>query len=217
MIAHIIRKLAEWEPLVAEQIHIAERLNGCDAYIATGSNNTARYFEQYFARYPHIIRRNRTSVAVLDGSETEEELKQLAGDAFSYFGLGCRNITQVCVPHGYDLTKLMDAFSVYEDIINHNKYKNNFDYYLAIYLLNRVPYLTNDSVLLVENASPFSAVGVVHYRYYSDKDALANELLQSVDIQCIVGHGFLSFGNTQCPALTDYADGVDTMAFLTTI
>lgn len=217
LIAHIIRKMAEWEPSVAKQIHIAERLNGCDAYIATGSNNTARYFEQYFAKYPHIIRRNRTSVAILDGSETPEELKLLAGDAFSYFGLGCRNISQVCVPQGYDLTKLMDAFSVYEDLVNHNKYKNNFDYYLAIYLLNRVPYLTNNSVLLVENTSPFSAVSVMNYRYYSNKDELANELMKSEDIQCIVGHGFLPFGNAQCPGLGDYADGIDTMAFLTAL
>ncbi|MCD6063408.1 MAG: hypothetical protein K0R82_1319 [Flavipsychrobacter sp.] len=214
LIAHIIRKMVEWEPSVAEQVHIAERLKNCDAYIATGSNNTARYFEQYFAKYPHIIRKNRTSVAVLDGTETEEELQLLANDIFSYFGLGCRNVTQVRVPKDYDPTKLMDAFKPFESLVDHNKYKNNFDYYLAIYLLNRVHHLTNNSVLLVENASPFSAVSVVHYWRYDDKDQLAKELSESQDIQCVVGHGFMPFGNAQCPGLSDYSDGIDTMAFL---
>ncbi|WP_276134654.1 acyl-CoA reductase [Polluticoccus soli] len=214
LMAHIVRKLTEWEPKVAEQVHIAEQLKNCDAYIATGSNNTARYFEQYFAKYPNIIRKNRTSVAILDGTETEEELHLLGGDIFNYFGLGCRNVTQVCVPRDYDLTKLMDSFQPFEKLIEHNKYKNNFDYYLAIYLLNKVHHYTNNSVLLVENASPFSAVSVVHYRRYDDKQQLTNEMSQSDDIQCIVGHGFIPFGNAQCPALNDYADGVDTMAFL---
>jgi hypothetical protein len=215
LMAHIVRKLAEWESEVTRQIHIAERLNGCDAYIATGSNNSARYFEQYFAKYPHIIRRNRTSVAVLDGTETDEELQQMAVDVFSHFGLGCRNVTQVCVPKGYDLTILMKAFESYENLVDHNKYKNNYDYYLAIYLLNRVPHYTNNSLLLVENELPFSAVGVLHYRFYDDREKLLAELGASGDIQCIVGHGLTPLGQSQCPALADYADGIDTMQFLT--
>lgn len=214
LMAHVVRKLTEWEPKVVDQVHIAEQLKNCDAYIATGSNNTARYFEQYFAKYPNIIRKNRTSVAIVDGTETAEELHLLGNDIFNYFGLGCRNITQVCVPRDYDLTRLMDAFQPFEKLIEHNKYKNNFDYYLAIYLLNKVHHYTNNSVLLVENASPFSAVSVVHYRRYDDKQDLAKELNQSEDIQCIVGHGFIPFGNAQCPALNDYADDLDTMAFL---
>lgn len=214
LLKHIIAKLTDWEPEVAAQVQVSDMLKNCDAYIATGSNNTARYFEQYFGKYPHIIRKNRTSVAVLDGSETAEELSLLADDIFSYFGMGCRNVTQVCVPQDYDLVQLIDACNKYDDIINHNKYKNNFDYYLAIYLLNKVPYLTNNSMLVVENALPFSAVSVLHYRRYADKEALVQELQTSNDIQCIVGHGQTPFGNAQCPTLSDYADGVDTMAFL---
>ncbi len=214
LLKHLVEKLVEWEPAVAGQVTIADNLKGCDAYIATGSNNTARYFEQYFGKYPHIIRRNRTSVAVLDGSETPEELDRLADDIFTYFGLGCRNVTQVCVPQDYDMPKLMDACNKYADMIHHHKYKNNYDYYLAIYLLNKVAYLSNDSLLMVENALPFSAVSVLHYRRYDDKNALLQELSGSEDIQCIVGHGQTAFGAAQSPSLNDYADGVDTMAFL---
>ncbi len=214
LLTAIIDKLTEWEPLVKEQVTISELLKGCNAYIATGSNNSARYFEAYFKKYPHIIRRNRTSVAILDGTETGEELKLLADDIFSYFGLGCRNVTQVCLPMGYDVKKLLEAFSVYNDIIHHHKYKNNYDYYLAIYLLNKVPYYTNDSLLMVENELPFSAVSMLHYRFYENIQNISEELSNSSDIQCISGHGFIPFGNAQKPSLTDYADGVDTMAFL---
>jgi len=214
LIAHLIQKLAEWEPQVPEQVRVPEMLKNCDAYIATGSNNTARYFEQYFAKYPHIIRRNRTSVAVLNGNETEEDLNKLADDVFTYFGLGCRNVTQICVPQGYDLERLLKVFHKYDDYINHNKYKNNYDYQLAVYLLNRVAYLTNGSILLIENSLPFSAVSVLHYRYYNNEQELAKELQESGDIQCIVGNDFTPFGMAQTPALSDYADGVDTMAFM---
>lgn len=217
LLKHIIAKLTEWNSVVAKEVIVADNLKGCDAYIATGSNNTARYFEQYFAKYPNIIRRNRTSVAVLDGTETEEELDKLMNDVFSYFGLGCRNVTQICVPQGYDLTKIMEAANKYADIINHHKYKNNFDYYLAIYLLNKVPYYSNDSLLMVENVVPFSAVSVLHYRYYDRIETIQNELNSSEDIQCIVGHNNIPFGNSQKPNLADYADGVDTMQFLTSL
>lgn len=213
MLTHLIEKLIEWEPALTQQIQIADRLNHCTAYIATGSNNTARYFEQYFAKYPHIIRRNRTSVAILNGDETEEELKALALDVFAYFGLGCRNVTQLCVPKGYDFSKLLTVFRAF-DQMEHHKYKNNYDYHFAIYMLNRVPYLTNDSLLLVENDLPFSAVSVLHYRYYGDRKALMEELKNSTDIQAIVGRDFIPFGTAQQPTLFDYADGVDAMAFL---
>jgi hypothetical protein len=214
LLRHLIGKLVAWEPQVETTVHIADNLKNCDAYIATGSNNSARYFEQYFAKYPHMIRKNRTSVAVLEGDETEEELIELGKDIFSYYGLGCRNVTQVCVPEGYDLTRIMKAMEFYGDYINHNKYKNNYDYYLAIYMLNQVPYLTNNSLLMVENNIPFSAVSVLHYRYYKDVKELATELEQGNDIQAVVGRGFIPFGTAQVPSLTDYADGADTMAFL---
>lgn len=214
LLRHLINKLIEWQPAVADNITVADMLKGCDAYIATGSNNTARYFEQYFAKYPNIIRKNRTSVAVLDGTETTEDLDALMEDVFTYFGLGCRNVTQIYLPIGYDIIKIMEAANKHAEVINHNKYKNNYDYYLAIYLLNKVHYYSNDSLLVVENNIPFSAVGVLHYKYYDDKKAILNELKNSTDIQCVIGHGALAFGSAQSPTLSDYADGIDTLDFL---
>ncbi len=214
LMRHLINKLIEWNPQVAQQITISEMLKGCDAYIATGSNNSARYFEQYFSKYPHIIRRNRTSVAIIDGKETPEELALLGKDVFTYFGLGCRSVTQVWVPEGYQISQIFDAFAPYHDIIHHNKYKNNYDYYLAIYLLNRVPYLSNDFLLMVENEIPFSAVSVLHYKFYKDKNELMSTLANSENIQCIVSRESVPFGSSQSPLLQDYADGVDTMEFL---
>lgn len=214
LLKFLIQKLVSWEPQVAHFIHIGDMLKGCDAYIATGSNNTARYFEQYFGKYPHIIRRNRTSVAIFKGDETDEELALLGKDIFNFYGLGCRNVTQVCIPKGYDIDRLLKSLSAYDEMMMHHKYKNNYDYYLAIYLLNRVPYLTNGSLLMVENPLPFSAVSVLHYRYYDDIVPLVSELGQSTDIQCIAGNGFIPFGESQAPRLDDYADKIDVMEFL---
>ncbi len=210
---HLLAKLCEWEPEAGTQVQVSEMLKGCDAYIATGSNNTARYFEQYFARFPHLIRKNRTSVAILDGNETDEELIALSTDVFSYFGLGCRNVTQIYVPKGYNFDRLMQTFDRYRDVANHNKYKNNYDYYLAIYLLNLVPYLTNGAILMVESELPFSAVSVLHYWYYEDKQQLIDGLGVREDLQCIVGKDQTPFGASQMPQLADYPDGVDTMRF----
>lgn len=214
LLPHLLAVLQGWDERVGGQVQVADRLNYCDAYIATGSNNTARYFEQYFGKYPHIIRRNRTSVALLDGSESTEELMALGDDVFNYYGLGCRNVTQLCVPPHYDFATLLKTWEAFNYLENEHKYKNNYDYHLAIYLLNRVPYMSNAIVLLTENTLPFSAVSVLHYRYYQDKNSLIQELSDSSDIQCIVGHGFVPFGCAQQPSLSDYADGVDTMAFL---
>lgn len=217
LLPHFIEKLAEWEPAVKEQISIAERLNGCDAYIATGSNNAARYFHQYFGKYPHIIRRNRTSVAVLEGSESAEELQKLADDLLVYFGRGCRNVTKLFVPEGYDFVPLLGAMEKYDFLKDFHHYKNNFDYQLSLLLLNKARYMTNDLVLLQRHTSPFSAVGVVHYDFYSDKKALAASFAENEDLQCVVGHEYIPFGKTQAPGPADYADGVDTMAFLTAL
>ena len=214
LLTYILRLLGEWEPEVLEQVEIKERLNGCDAYIATGSNNTAHYFEQYFAKYPNIIRKNRTSVAILDGSETDEELTLLADDVYLYYGLGCRNVTQVCVPREFTFERLLKAFTKHNSYADLNKYKNNFDYHLAIYLLNRVPYMSNESILMVENDLPFSAVSVLHYKYYDDIAAIKDELIANDAIQAIIGHDFIPFGDSQKPALSAYADNVDTMVFL---
>ena len=214
LIKHLIGKIVEWHPEAEEKIHIADTLKNCDAYIATGSNNTARYFEQYFAKYPHIIRRNRTSVAILEGNESDEELQNLAKDVFSYYGLGCRNVTQVCIPEGYDLNRLLEAFKTNDEYMLHHKYKNNYDYHLALYLLNKIPYETNGSLLMVENNRTFSAVSVLHYRYYKNINDVIQELEHSRDIQTIVGRSLTPFGTSQTPSLNDYADRVDTMKFL---
>lgn len=214
LLSHLIRKMAEWEPAVTGQVHLSEMLKNCEAYIATGSNNTSRYFEQYFGKWPHIIRKNRTSVAVLDGTETPEELDALGLDVFSYFGLGCRNVTQLCVPVDYDFTPFLLRMEAWKWINDHNKYRNNYDYHLALYLLNRVHHLDNGVMLLVENTLPFSAVSVLHFRRYQDRETLLTELRASSDIQAIVGHDGIPFGEAQKPQLSDYADGVDTMAFL---
>ncbi|OJW85331.1 MAG: acyl-CoA reductase [Bacteroidetes bacterium 46-16] len=214
LITHLLEQLYDWEPAVREQVKIADILKGCDAYIATGSNNTARYFEQYFGKYPNIIRKNRTSVAVLDGNETEQDFEGLAKDVFTYFGLGCRNVSQLCVPENYDFDPLLAFLERYDSVINHHKYKNNYDYYLAIYLLNKTPYRTNGTLLLTENEVPFSPVSVLHYRRYNNVNTIVDELNASDSVQCIVGNGHIPFGDAQKPSLGNYADNIDTMQFL---
>lgn len=148
-------------------------LKGCDAYIATGSNNSSRYFEYYFNKYPHIIRKNRTSVAILTGTESADELEGLADDVYLYFGLGCRNITKIYVPEGYDFVPLLDSFRKYNFLAEHHKYKNNFDYNLALHLLNKKYYMSNGSLLLVEEPSLFSPISQLNYEFYSDADNLS--------------------------------------------
>jgi hypothetical protein len=214
LIKHLVKKLYEWEITIQNMISFAERLNGCDAYIATGSNNSGRYFEYYFGKYPHIIRRNRTSVAILDGSESKEELDALSDDMQLYFGLGCRNITQLFVPKEYDFIPLLNALRKYEHFMDYHKYKNNFDYHLALLIMGNKYYMNNDTVILTENESPFSPVSQVHYSFYTDMPEVKNKLQNNTDIQCIVGHGHVPFGMAQSPSLTDYADGEDTMSFL---
>jgi hypothetical protein len=214
LIKHLVKKLYEWEITIQNMVSFAERLKGCDAYIATGSNNSSRYFDYYFGKYPHIIRRNRTSVAVLDDTETTGELDALSDDIQLYFGLGCRNITKLFVPRDYDFIPLLNALRKYEHFMEFHKYKHNFDYHLALLIMGNRYYMNNDTVILTENTSPFSPVSQVHYEFYDDKQTVLEKLKNNPDVQCLVGHGQLAFGMAQNPSLTDYADGVDTMAFL---
>ena len=215
LIKHLVKKMYEWEVTIQNHISFAERLNNCDAYIATGSNNSSRYFDYYFGKYPHIIRKNRTSVAVLDGTETNAELDALADDAMLYFGLGCRNITQVFVPEEYDFIPLLNALRKYEHFMEYHKYKNNFDYHLALLIMGGKFYMNNDTVILTSNSSPFSPVSQLHYFNYESRETLNSILLNNESIQCIAGHGYTPFGQAQRPGLKDYPDGVDTMTFLT--
>jgi hypothetical protein len=214
LIRHLADKIQSWEPDAAPFTVFAEMLKGCDAYIATGSNNSSRYFDYYFGKYPHIIRRNRTSAALLSGDETTEDLEKLADDVFLYFGLGCRNVTKLYVPVNYDFIPLIEAFRKYNYLADHHKYKNNFDYNLALHLLNKQYYMTNGSLLLIENQALFSPISQLNYEYYENGDELASSLAFNQDIQCLVGKDFIPFGQSQFPSISDYADGADTIHFL---
>ena len=217
LLKHIIEKLYSWDERVQQYIALSEMLKGCDAYIATGSNNSARYFEQYFAKYPSIIRRNRTSVAILNGKETEEDLDKLADDIHLYFGLGCRNVTKVYVPAAYNFVPLLKAFDKYKYFADHHKYKNNYDYQLSIALMNNIYYMTNESTLLIENNEIFSAISQLNYSFYNDVEMVTKSLEDNTDVQCIIGSNFTPFGKAQQPGLFDYADGIDSMQFLLTL
>lgn len=214
LLKHLVDKMTEWNPDMKNYVSFAAMLKDCDAYIATGSNNSARYFDYYFGRYPSVIRKNRTSVAILTGKETANELTLLADDIMTYFGLGCRNVTQIYTPPDYDFVPLLGALRKYQWMFDHHKYRNNYDYQLAIYLMNNIYYMTNDCIVLVKNPNPFSPIGTLHYDFYTDATALQAELKTKEEIQAIVGAGGLPFGQAQQPSLMEYADGVDVMAFL---
>jgi len=205
------------------EYHIVERLENFDAVIATGSNNTARYLEYYFKDSLSIIRKNRTSVAVLNGDETDEELQLLAHDIFRYFGLGCRNVTRLLIPQGMKLDRLFENFIHYKEVINHNKYANNYDYNRAIYLLNQDQFWDNNFVMLKEDEKLFSPLSVINFSRYNSLEEVREFLEANKDeIQTVVakpelGLESIDFGETQNPSLNTYADNVDTMAFLSVI
>jgi len=197
-----------------------EKIKDIDAVIATGSNNTARYFEYYFGKYPHIIRKNRNSIAILSGDETAADMVELADDIFMYYGLGCRNVSKLYIPSSFDLKLLLAHFEGYERVKNHSGYFNNYEYNKAIYLINSVPHLDNGFLIVKEDKSLTSPVAVLHFERYSDIDTLAELLQTHTDqIQCIVSKkgqwdGSFPFGAAQYPEVNDYADGVDTLQFL---
>ncbi|MEQ9229621.1 MAG: acyl-CoA reductase, partial [Cyclobacteriaceae bacterium] len=186
-----------------------------DAVICTGSDNTARYFEYYFGKYPNVIRKNRTSIAILDGTESDDELAELANDIFSYYGLGCRNVSKIFTPKGYDLTKLFPHFEGHKDIIHHNKYCNNYEYHKAIFLVNQDPHLDTGFLLIRSVDDLVSPISVLFHQEYESREIL-NSVLESQKekIQCIVSKQDIPFGQAQSPQPWDYADGVDTLQFL---
>lgn len=221
LLPYLIKVMAEQYPAVKNRIQFTEKLEDYDAVIATGSNNSARYFESYFGRYPHIIRKNRNAVAVLDGKETAEDLAGLGEDIFTYFGLGCRNVSKIYVPPAYDFEPLLTALHEHRQIVLHSKYKNNFDYNYTLLILNRVPYQANGCILLTENDALTSRIANLHYAYYDSEAALQEELEnRREEIQCVVSRKeienwqVVAPGQAQHPGLLDYADGVDTMQFL---
>jgi hypothetical protein len=223
LIKYVLGRLEAIEPAFASQYTFTERLENIDAVIATGSNNTSRYFEYYFGKVPNIIRKNRNSIAVLTGSETDEQLYRLGHDIFDYFGLGCRNVSKLLVPKDYDPVPFFEAIEPYQPILNHHKYNNNYDYNKSIYLVNRDRHLDNGFLLLKEDKNMVSPLAVLFFEYYDNMDSLQEHLKQeSENIQCIVSsvplnvnNQVVDFGESQQPALWDYADGVDTMDFLT--
>lgn len=204
------------EPEFKQYIEITEKkLENFDAVIATGSNNTARYFDYYFGKYPHIIRKNRNSVAILKGTEDKDQLIGLADDIFRYFGLGCRNVSKIYVPFGYNFDDFFQGMYSWKQMINNNKYINNYDYNKAIYLMSGINLLDNEFLLLKEDMGFSSPIAVVFYEYYSDLAELRQHLATENDnIQCIVSDEDINFGQSQLPKLNDYADGVDTLSFL---
>jgi hypothetical protein len=217
LISHLVQHLNTLDASTKDLVSFSEMLKGCDAYIATGSNNSARYFDYYFSKYPHIIRRNRTSVAILTGNESTNELEKLADDVYQYFGLGCRNVTKIYVPQQYDFLPLIEAFRKYNYLSDHSKYMNNYDYQMAVLILNRKFYMTNGSIILLEEPGIFSPISQLNYEYYSNIGQVTGKLQQQQDVQCIVGKSGIPFGQSQLPCLSDYADGVDTLKFLLTL
>lgn len=217
---YLTRKIIEWllaiEPRFKKSVETREKLTEIDAVIATGSDNTARYFEYYFRNIPSIIRKNRTSVAVLTGDETNEELILLGEDIFSYFGLGCRNVSKVYTPKGFDLREVFPHFESQSEVGNHNKYRNNYDYYKSIFLVNKTPHLDTGFLLVNSTDDLVSPISVLYHQEYDTKEVLDKILdSQNDKIQCIVGKDYVPFGNAQRPELWDYADDVDTLKFLT--
>ncbi|RYM33559.1 acyl-CoA reductase [Brumimicrobium glaciale] len=215
LIPMLLEILVELQPELRSQIELVDKLNSAEAVIATGSDNTARYFEKYFGHLPRVIRKNRTSVAVINGTETPEELKELGKDIFTYYGLGCRNVSHLLLPKGYNLDHIFGAIVGYGEVINHHKYCNNYDYYKAVYLMNQEKIIENGFVLTREIKELFAPVAVLHYHFYESEEEKNSYLEEHKEkIQAIVGKDYLPFGAAQSPALDDYADGVDTMEFL---
>ena len=213
----LVDALIELAPAFKERITLVERIEQPDAVIATGSNNSARYFETYFEKYPHIIRKNRTSVAVFTGEETEDELKRFGADLFAFFGMGCRNVSKFYVPHNFDLDRVFGALLDFSGVMDNHKYANNYDYYRAIYMLNKEAFLENGFVLFRQHESLHTPIAVIHFERYQNRAELDAKLKeQQEELQCVVGRGagMVPFGQSQQPKLWDYADGVDTMQFL---
>lgn len=208
--------LIQFEPELEKRIHFSDRnLKDFDAVIATGSNNSIQQFANYFSKYPHLFRHNRTSIAVLDGTETSEELRALGEDILDYFGRGCRNVTHLLLPPSFDLNRFFEAIVSLGDVVNNKKYGNNYDYNKTIHLMNLESFLDNNFLLLKEHEKLFSPLAMLHYHFYTEKSEIESYIqLHNDSIQCVIGHDFLPFGTAQCPKLDDYADNIDTMEWL---
>ena len=215
-----LAEAAKIDPIWSERVEVVEQLRNLDVAIATGSNNTAKYFASFFKSIPHLIRNNRNSVAILDGNETEADFIALGHDVFDYFGLGCRNVTHLMLPVGYDFTPLFQCWDVHFDWIrNHNKYANNYEYHRALLLMNLDPHIDTGYLIAKEKPELYAPVGMLNYSFYDSVDGVAQKLVEWGDaLQCTVSNmpvaNAMTFGNTQCTQLDDFADGVDTLQWL---
>jgi hypothetical protein len=214
----VTEALVRIEPSIKNEIAIVEQLKNFDAVIATGSDNSGRYFNYYFSKYPNIIRKNRSSCAILTGFESDEELRELGNDVFSYFGLGCRNVSKVYVPKEFDFSKLLKNWQVYDKVMLHHKYHNNYDYQKSILLVNREEFFDSGFIILQESEKLVSPISVLYYEFYDEWTSLIEKLNQHREkIQVIVGNveqAHVRIGQSQYPAVWDYADQVDTLKFL---
>jgi hypothetical protein len=211
--------LIQIQPELESKITFSDRnLKGYDAIIATGSNNSLLHFKQYFSKYPHLFRHNRTSIAVINGDESKDELSLLGHDILDYFGRGCRNVTHLLLPKGFELNRFFEAIVEQGEVINNKKYGNNYDYNKAIHLMNLAVFLDNNFLLLKESKELFSPLAMLHYHFYENENEVSNYIGEHKnDIQCIVGKNYIPFGKAQCPSLSDYADNVDTMNWLNSL
>lgn len=216
LINYLSNSLCSVNPLFRNRIEFTEgTLLNFDVIIATGSDNSSRYFDYYFGKYPNIIRKNRNSIAIIEGDETDNELEALGSDIFSYFGLGCRNVSKVYFPQGFDITTILKSWEGFKGVINHSKYANNYDFNKAVYLVNKEFFYDTGYLLLKEDTKISSPVSVLHYEMYESQDAV-KQLTEHLKekIQCITGNNYIPFGKSQSPHLWDYADGIDTIEFL---
>ncbi len=230
LITYLINRATQWEPLWNQQIVWSDDLKGIDAAIATGSNNSSRYFDYYFRNIPHIIRKNRNSVAVLSGSESKEEIIGLGKDVFDYFGLGCRNVTHLVLPMNYDLGRIFKLWDkeYLNTLVNHNKYVNNYHYHKALLLMNLDPHVDTGYVIAKESEELYAPVGMLHYSFYENNIDIEHKIVSwGSNIQVLatnmpeISHwnkvesiSIVELGNTQCTTLVDFADNVDTVQWL---
>ena len=213
----LINKLIDINPGMSQYIEFIDDIEEkiFDAVIATGSDNSAKYFEYYFRQAKKVIRKNRRSVALIDGTESDVSLRGLAYDVFGYFGLGCRSVSKVFLPEGYDLDRLFEVFYPFKDILDHKKYSNNYDYNKAVLLIGKNNILENGFLIMKEDKSFLSPVAVLYYEYYKDISIVKQFLKDnSSQLQCIVSQEHIQFGSAQKPKLWDYADGIDIISFL---
>ncbi len=219
LLPFFLKLLTHYEPEIEKNILFAgNKLTDFDAVIATGSNNTATHFNYYFGKYPNIIRKNRTSLAILSGNESPEDLKNLGKDVFLYYGLGCRNVSKLLVPLNYNFNLFFESLIDFGYVIDNKKYGNNYDYHRAIYLLEQMSFLDNNFLMIRQSKDLFSPVATLYYDFYENKDQVDDYLaLNKENLQCVVGKGYIPFGYSQQPVISDFADNINTSKFLLTL